>query len=71
MLKVGDVVFLKSDIQLKHPMTVTKFDYGNEIVTKWINSQGKMEVEFFKDSNILMKNVKFCEVVNSENDIDY
>jgi hypothetical protein len=49
-LKVGDVVFLASDLKYKTPMTVGAvfYDYEDaDIRCEWLNSQKKVEKELF------------------------
>ncbi len=64
--KPGDIVFLKSDVNKKFPMTVRLFDnkplrfpvFGNEndvnptVTTIWINSQGKLETGYFPPNTL-------------------
>ncbi len=64
MIQIGDVVYLKSDLKLKHPMTVTNADPYSDIgyVVKWLSSQGKEEVGIYGSPDVFVKAVEAPEV---------
>lgn len=50
--EIGAVVYLKSDLKKKCPMTVTIFDIGDrrwDYQCEWMNSQSKRECSSFLD----------------------
>lgn len=43
---IGDIVYLKSDLKRKTPMTITAYyspEDGNDYHCKWMNSQSSVE----------------------------
>ena len=60
-LKVGDVVFLKSDIRHKHPLTISEIEEDEDDIDDWeieckgITTGGKPEWFSFESPNMLVK----------------
>lgn len=58
-LKIGDEVFLKSDIERKYLMMITDYqlddDGCNDYYCTWLNSQGKRESASFPEECLFLK----------------
>lgn len=57
--KIGQVVFLKSDQDKSHPMTIKDYDLDDDNCTDyyvtWLNSQGKAEHESYPEECLTLK----------------
>jgi hypothetical protein len=54
--KIGDIVYLRSDIKRKTPMTITNYDDPGDVsdyVLKYLTSQKVMETIFLADSALM------------------
>ena len=60
-LKVGDIVFLRSDIKKAHPLTIQRVEDDENDINNWeilcvgITSNGKPEHHRFSSPNMLKK----------------
>ena len=53
---IGDVVYLKSDVKRKTPMTITNYDDPQDVsdyVLKYLTSQKVLETVFLADSVLM------------------
>ncbi len=57
--QIGDVVFIKSDIDKKYPMLIKDYDLDDnncsDYFVTWMNSQGKAEHESYPEECLIPK----------------
>lgn len=57
--KIGDVVWLVTDKELKWPMMITDFDTDEDCTSdyycKWMNAKGEMESDAFPEEILIKK----------------